>query len=178
MILCAISLLVTLIFMDNLKYENKTSKDIKIVQRFKNEISNLIKLFIKIDLWLLFSLTFYNGFEITFIWFEYSRVYIFYLIKITIFDKYLYISKAFATCLLGVNYVGWSNMVFGSLASFLSFGMTYFLKYVGVQIGIVFMLMVSLMHCVFILSWTPTPEGAKILVFIMAIGFALSMSVS
>lgn len=87
MILCAISLLVTLIFMDNLKYENKTSKDIKIVQRFKNEISNLIKLFIKIDLWLLFSLTFYNGFEITFIWFEYSRVYIAYLIKITVFGN-------------------------------------------------------------------------------------------
>jgi hypothetical protein len=74
-----------------------------------------------------------------------------------------FILKAYATCLIGVNYVGWTNIVFGSLASVISFGMTYFLKYVGVQIGIVFMLMISLMQCVFILSWTPNPEGAKVL---------------
>jgi hypothetical protein len=55
--------------------------------------------------------------------------------------------------------------------------MTYFLKAVGVQIGIVFMLMISLIQCVFILSWTPDPQSGKILVFIMAVGFALSLSV-
>jgi hypothetical protein len=62
--------------MDNLKYDNnKTSKEINIAQRFLNEMSNLLKLCVKIDLWLLFTLTFYSGFEITFIWFEYSRVF-------------------------------------------------------------------------------------------------------
>jgi hypothetical protein len=74
MSLCTLSLLITLIFMDNLKYDNKTVKETNIGQRFISEMSNLVKLCTKIDLWLLFPLTFYSGFEITFIWFEYSRV--------------------------------------------------------------------------------------------------------
>ncbi len=86
--------------------------------------------------------------------------------------------KAFATCLLSVNYVGWTNIVYGSTASILSFGMTYFLKEVGVHIGIVFMLMISMSQCVFILSWTPNPETGQVLVFMMAVGFALSLSVN
>lgn len=56
--------------------------------------------------------------------------------------------------------------------------MTYFLKAVGVQIGIVFMLMISMIQCVFILSWTPNPETGQVLVFMMAVGFALSLSVT
>ncbi len=55
--------------------------------------------------------------------------------------------------------------------------MTFLLKYIGVQTGIVFMLMISLAQCVFMLSWTPVPNEST-LIFMMAVGFALSMSVS
>ena len=54
--------------------------------------------------------------------------------------------------------------------------MTFLLKYIGVQTGIVFMLMSSLVQCVFMLSWTPVPNNST-LIFMMAIVFALSMSV-
>jgi hypothetical protein len=96
---------------------------------------------------------------------------------------------------LGINYVGWTNILFGKhifgiffndydlmifqkgiFGSLISFAMTFLLKYIGVQTGIVFMLMSSLIQCVFMLAWTPVPNNS-VLIFMMAVVFALSMSV-
>jgi hypothetical protein len=54
------------------KVEQK--KKIDIGKRFIEELKSLVKLYSKLDVWLLFPLTFYTGFEVTFVWFEYSRV--------------------------------------------------------------------------------------------------------
>ncbi len=85
--------------------------------------------------------------------------------------------KSFATCLLGVSYVGWTNIIFGGVGSVITFGMSYLLKSVGIMPGIVFMIMMSLIQCVFMLAWTPVPNSSA-LIYAMAIGFALSQSVA
>jgi hypothetical protein len=56
--------------------EKKKVKEVKINigKRFINEFSNLAKLYSQFDVWLLFPLTFYYGFEMTYVWFEYTRV--------------------------------------------------------------------------------------------------------
>ena len=81
----------------------------------------------------------------------------------------IHIFKIFVKLILKLN-------LKGLLGSVISFAMTFLLKYIGVQTGIVFMLMSSLVQCVFMLSWTPVPNNST-LIFMMAIVFALSMSV-
>ena len=53
---------------------NKTRTCSIIGKRFKTEIISLLKLYRNIDVWLLLPITVYNGFELTFIWFEFNRV--------------------------------------------------------------------------------------------------------
>ena len=57
---------------EQVKVEQK--KKIDIGKRYIEELKSLVKLYSKLDVWLLFPLTFYTGFEVTFVWFEYSRV--------------------------------------------------------------------------------------------------------
>jgi hypothetical protein len=59
---------------NNEQEKKDQKKKLDIGKRFIEEIKSLIKLYSKIDVWLLFPLTFYTGFEVTFVWFEYSRV--------------------------------------------------------------------------------------------------------
>jgi hypothetical protein len=77
---------------------------------------------------------------------------------------------------MGVNYVGWTNILFGGLGSGFSLAITYLLKYIGVQLGIIFMLMTAMMQSIFIISWTPEYNNATA-VFLMAVGFSLTISV-
>lgn len=59
---------------DDDKKSIKTLPKINLGRRFLNEFSNLAKLYSQFDVWLLFPLTFYYGFEMTYVWFEYTRV--------------------------------------------------------------------------------------------------------
>jgi hypothetical protein len=77
---------------------------------------------------------------------------------------------------MGVNYVGWTNILFGCLGSIISLAMTYLLKYIGVQVGIVFMLMTAMLQCIFVISWTPVYNNALV-VFMMAVAFSFTISV-
>ena len=180
-VLIVASMFVTIFFMDNIKERDESSEENEmesaeernkngaksksedkltlsvIGSRFKNELVSLMKLCLNIDVWLLFPLTIYTGFELTFIWFEFNN--------------------AFATCLLGVNYVGYANILFGALGSILCLIMGYVLKYIGTMTGIIFMLMVAVCQNIFILSWTPV-NGEVITVFLVIASFALSQSVS
>jgi hypothetical protein len=74
--LCILAFLIVLFFMDDLKEKEKDqeNKKLNIRERFNNEFSNLIKLYSNLDVWCLLPVTFYTGFEMTYIWFEYSRV--------------------------------------------------------------------------------------------------------
>jgi hypothetical protein len=89
MILSFFSLLLTLFYMDNVIDETSDQKQqvekISFGKRFLNEIYNLAKLYSQFDVWLLFPLTFYYGFEMTYVWFEYSRV---NFKKFSIYSKY------------------------------------------------------------------------------------------
>ena len=77
---------------------------------------------------------------------------------------------------MGVNYVGWTNILFGAFGSVISLIMTYLLKYIGVQLGIIFMIMTAMIQCIFIISWTPVYNSASA-VFLMAIAFSFTTSV-
>jgi hypothetical protein len=77
---------------------------------------------------------------------------------------------------MGVNYVGWTNVLFGILGSSVSFGITYLLKYIGVQLGIIFMLMTAITQSIFIISWTPVYNNTTV-IFSMAVGFSLTLSI-
>jgi hypothetical protein len=116
-----------------------------------------MRLYLNIDVWLLFPLTIYTGFELTFIWFEFNN--------------------AFAGCLLGVNYIGWANILFGALGCILCLIIGYVLKYIGTMAGIIFMLMIAFCQNIFILSWTPLPNET-LTVFLVITSFAFSQSVS
>ena len=170
------SILVTLLFMDNLeeeesdaesqsKLEKQTNEtpiisvqpeSIPLRTRIKREFSHLFKLYSSLDVWLLFPLTLYATFELTFLWFEFNR--------------------AFATCLLGVNYLGWTNLFQNSLNVAFSLVMGYVLKNVGIKVGIIFTLNIGLAVNVFILAWTPSPD--MVTVFLLMAGFSLSQAVS
>ena len=76
---CLLSIAITFFFMDNIsdteeEKSNKTRTCSIIGKRFKTEIISLLKLYRNIDVWLLLPITVYNGFELTFIWFEFNRV--------------------------------------------------------------------------------------------------------
>ena len=157
------SILITFLFMDNLTEEEtakvdeqKEMKSASLNSRIKQEFSNLIHLYSELEVWLLLPVTLYANYELTFIWFEYNR--------------------AFATCLLGVNFIGWTNLFQSVLGAVLCLGMGYVLKYAGVKAGVIFMLTVGLAVSVFILSWTPEPD--ELSVFLLMAGFSLSQSVS
>jgi hypothetical protein len=128
-----------------------------IASKFKAELLSVLRLHLSLDVWLLLPVTIYASFELTFVWFEFNR--------------------AFATCLLGVNYVGWTNIFQGVLSSMLSLLMGIALKYIGLKAGIVFMLTVSATLNIFILSWTPNPDQMYA-VFLLSAGFSLSQSIS
>ena len=66
--------------MDNISQTEEDKPSTKVTlkligKRFKAEIISLLKLYANIDVWLLLPITFYTGFELTFIWFEFNRVY-------------------------------------------------------------------------------------------------------
>lgn len=117
----------------------------------------MIKLSKNIDIWLVCPITMYSAFEQTLIWNEFNR--------------------AFAVCLLGINFVGWTSIMMGVLSSILCLCFGYILKHIGLKTGVVFMLVVSAAVDVFILSWTPS-QNEKAAVFLLAVGFSLTQSIS
>jgi hypothetical protein len=129
----------------------------KTENKFKTELISVLKVHLKPEIWLIMSLMIYTFFEQTFIWFEFNR--------------------AFATCLLGVNYVGWTNVFQGVLSSIFSLLTGVAVKHVGLKVGIVFMLLVSAAINIFILSWTPDPEQVFV-VFLLSAGYAMSQSIA
>lgn len=72
--LCILAILIVIFFMDDIRAKDKDNKNLNLRQRFHNEFSSLFKLYSNIDVWLLLPVTFYSGFELTYIWFDYSRV--------------------------------------------------------------------------------------------------------
>lgn len=76
---CILAFMIVLFFMDDIKGKNEADDDsaLNIAARFKNEFISLAKLYSNLDVWLLLPVTFYSGFELTYIWFEYSRVCLF-----------------------------------------------------------------------------------------------------
>ncbi len=113
-LLCVLSILITIFFMDNIsdddennvekeneQEEGDQNKKIDVGKRFVEELKSLIKLYSKIDVWLIFPLTFYTGFEVTFVWFEYSRV----SILLNVFQMISYELLIFNRLLLRVYWV-------------------------------------------------------------------------
>ena len=86
-------ILTTVFFMDKISYKNNSTKSnqrigeysqknilfyiyIMILKgaMFKSEVMSMIKLFENLDVYLLFPMSIFTGFELTFIWNEYNRV--------------------------------------------------------------------------------------------------------
>ena len=83
---CLVAIVITALFVDDLRggEENEEEDGRKMptarqrmnqaVQSFKDEIGKLMTLFKTLDIWLLMPIAMYLGFELTLIWYEYSRV--------------------------------------------------------------------------------------------------------
>ena len=92
---CILSIIITYTYLENITYDDQDYEitcfgigkvilfkyllkfDINktfIEFRFRQELINLLNLYSNLDVWLLFPITFFTGYEMTFIWFEYSRV--------------------------------------------------------------------------------------------------------
>ena len=79
-LLCFIGMAITAFFMDHIEIrEPKTDKKTEpekgnILTKFKVELQNLFSLLRYLDIYLLFPLSFFSGFELTFMWNEFNRV--------------------------------------------------------------------------------------------------------
>jgi hypothetical protein len=63
------------------------------------------------------STKFSSGYELSFLWYEFNRVSFYHfeiLYRLALFKrKNFFFLKGFTACLLGVNFVGWMNILFG-----------------------------------------------------------------
>ena len=79
-LLCFIGMAIAALFMDDIEIkEQNTDKKTEpeqenILRKFKEEFQNLFSLLQHLDIYLLFPLSFFTGFELTFMWNEYNRV--------------------------------------------------------------------------------------------------------
>lgn len=79
-LVCLISMVITILFMDHIEMnegssdENTESKRETTAAKFKNELLNLFGLLRYLDIYLLFPLSIFTGFELTFMWNEFNRV--------------------------------------------------------------------------------------------------------
>ena len=77
MLLCVAAILVTIIFVDNIKtIENENEKKVKttLAKMLKQEFINILMLAKTLDFYLLIPLAIYAGYELTFMWSEFNRV--------------------------------------------------------------------------------------------------------
>jgi hypothetical protein len=69
---------------------------------------------------------------------------------------------------------GWVNILLGGASFVISMTSGYVVKYIGSQIAMTMMLMGALIHCVFMISWSPNTQEGHYVVFLMAILFAFT----
>ena len=158
---CLFSILITLIFVDNIKIikkdnevEKKTKNSLK--QMLKQEFLNLFILTKNVDFYLLIPLAIYAGYELTFMWAEFNQ--------------------AFVSCIASVNFIGWTNILYGGVGAFFSFFFGYIAKYTTRFPIIILVLSVSMGVSLFVITWTPNPEATQVLFFVY-VAFAFSQSV-
>lgn len=77
------------------------------------------------------------------------------------------------SCLKNVNYIGWTGIVFGGIASVLSFLIGNIVEYIGIQTTMVIMLLGAFCNGIFMISWTPDYDGWYV-IFLMVSAFALT----
>ena len=137
MFLCILSIFVTLIFVDDISLtiddEIERIQKKSVGQMLKHEFFNLFNLTKSVDFYLLIPIGIYAGFELTFIWVEFNR--------------------AFVTCIGSVNYIGWTNILYGVIGSFCSFFFGYIAKYTTRFPVIILVHTVSMMVGIFVVSW-------------------------
>ena len=79
-LLCFIGMAITAFFMDHIEIKEPNTdkkpepKKENILTKFKVELQNLFSLLQYLDIYLLFPLSFFTGFELTFMWNEFNRV--------------------------------------------------------------------------------------------------------
>ena len=129
-------------------------------------------------MWLLFPISVYTGFELTIIWFDFS--------------------KAFTTCLLGISHISYTNILYGNLncsnknkitltffikclkgilGFVLCILMSYLLKFIGTMSCIILVQMTIFAVSIFMVSWTPI-ESEGYSLYLVIIAFAVSQSIS
>ncbi len=158
---CLISILITLIFVDNVKIINndgalEKKKRSSISQMLKQEFLNIFILTKTVDFYLLIPLAVYAGYELTFMWAEFNR--------------------AFVSCIASVNFIGWTNILYGGVGAFFSFFFGYIAKYTTRFPVMILVLTVSMGVSLFVISWTPNPKAPQVLFFVYT-AFAFAQSV-
>ncbi len=137
MFLCILSIFCTLMFVDNISLivddEIERIPKKSVGKMLKQEFVNLFNLAKSVDFYLLIPVGIYAGFELTFIWTEFNR--------------------AFVTCIASVNYVGWTNIVYGLVGSFCSFFFGYIAKYTTRFPVIILVHTASISVGLFVISW-------------------------
>ena len=81
--------------------------------------------------------------------------------------------KSYTTCVFGINFIGWTNIVTGSCGTIFSILFGSIAKYIEQPILVVFMLMLSISNMVLMLYWMPNPNSLYV-VFVMAIAFGIN----
>ena len=84
--------------------------------------------------------------------------------------------KAFVTCLASINYIGWTNIVFGCSGIFFSFFFGYLAKYTTRFPIVIFAITISIGIGLFVISWTPNPNRIMVL-FYVYIAFSITQSI-
>ncbi|RMZ98195.1 UNC93, partial [Brachionus plicatilis] len=126
-------------------------------KKFKVEFNSLFNLSKCLNIWLLMPTAVFLGYELTFIWFEYHR--------------------SFVSCLTNINYIGWTSIVYGGMASIFSLISSKIIKHVGMQTIMVMMFMGALINSMFMISWTPDKDASYV-IFLMAVAFAFTNSLA
>jgi hypothetical protein len=80
--------------------------------------------------------------------------------------------------MVNVQFIGWTNIVFGICASIMSIILGTCTKYVAQSPFIVLMLMASICNGIFMLTVTPDPPHNTNVIFFIAVLFAISISYS
>jgi predicted MFS family arabinose efflux permease len=78
--------------------------------------------------------------------------------------------QSFVVCIFNLKNVGWTNAVFGASGVVFSIAFGYLTKYLTQPALIVFILMISIVNSIFMLTWTPDPSELYI-IFLISISF-------
>jgi hypothetical protein len=77
-----------------------------------------------------------------------------------------------------VNYIGWTNILFGLAGGLFSLLFGYLARYTTIVPQIIITFCLSMGHAIFILAWTPDTETGSYVIFLMTLVLAVTESIA